>query len=46
MGQNIILKNSIEEPLGDFDLICIGTPPDSHKIGFKGIRGKARCCTY
>ena len=37
MGQKYLLKNSIEEPLGNFDLICIGTPRLSHKIGFKAL---------
>ena len=36
--KNILLKNSIEEPLGNFDLICIGTPPDSHiKLALKAL---------
>ena len=41
--KNIILKTSVEEPLGNFDLICIGTPPDSHiKLALKALEERPR----
>ena len=37
----IKLKLSDEEPKGGFDLICIGTPPDSHiKLALKALNEK------
>lgn len=41
--ENIKLSTSAEEPKGGFDLICVGTPPDSHiKLALAALKEKPK----